>query len=248
MATTPSPEIHRQLFASPTQSTLERTDSDTDIPHAHSTRTPSTASIDFPLLPEITGQAGTPRSHTVSPNFVSSPLNPNGPTHPSLFLGSRTQSRQSMIFNRVASEESQALTSQRSSLTPNRTSMILYRLADEGELHTLSPPNVNRKSVLSNSGESVFTVSYDSKYPSGAHTPHKLVPYPFDPNLHITTPEDDDALHDPSDDTPLYTSSGIALRGLVNVGVLLLVIFGLLCLFIFYPVWHYVVQGNNTVP
>ena len=151
-----------------------------------------------------------------------------------------------MIFNRIASEESQALTSQRSSLTSNRASMILYRLAGEEEQRTLSLPGINRQSVLSNSGDSVFTVSYDSKYPSGAHTPHKLIPFPFDPSLHVDTPEADDALHDPSIDSP-DTSSGIPIRGLVNVGVLVLVILGLLCLFIFYPIWHFVVRGNDIV-
>lgn len=249
---TPSPEIRQQLLASPSvQDGLERTDSDSEIRHTHSSRTPSTISLDFPLH-DVNGQARTPRSHTVNPSFVSSPLNPNVPAHPSgpssLFIRPRTQSRQSMVFNRVASEESQALASQRTSLTPNRTSMILYRLAAEDEQRTLSPPTLKRQSVLSTSGESVFTMSYDSKYPSGSYTPHKLIPYPFDPSLHITTPEDDDALHDPSDDAPLNMSAGIPLRGLVNVGVLILVILALLSLFIFYPIWHYVIQDNNTVP
>ena len=153
-----------------------------------------------------------------------------------------------MIFNRVASEESQALASQPSSLTSNRTSMLLYRLADEDEQPLPSPPLPIRNSLVSNTGDSVFTVSYDSKYPSGAHTPQKLVPYPFDPSLHINTPEDDDALHDPSDTTPLHASSRIAIRGYLNIGVLLLVILALLLLFIFYPIWHYVIQGNGTVP
>ena len=234
----------------PAPDPLERTVSDPDVRQSHSPRTPSSASLDAPLL--LDGQPRTPRSLTVSPNFVSSPLNPNASIHssgpPSLFMGSRAQSRQNMIFNRVASEESQALTSHRASLTSNRASMILYRLAAEGEQRVLSPPGFNRQSVLSNSGESVFTVSYDSKYPSGAHTPHKFVPFPFDPSLHIDTPEDDDALHDPSIDNPLDASSGFAIRGFVNVGVLVLVIVALLCLFIFYPVWHYVVKGNSTIP
>ncbi|KAN0082345.1 hypothetical protein V8E55_008140 [Tylopilus felleus] len=248
MTTPSSPEIHKQPPASlSAQYPLERTDSDPDVHHTHSSRTPSSASVDVPLLPD--GQPRTPRSHTVSPNFVSSPLNPNAFTHspglPSLSVGSRAQSRQNMVFNRIASEESQALTTtQPTSLTSNRASMILYRLAGEEEQRVLTPPGVNRQSVLSNSGDSVFTVSYDSKYPSGAHTPHKLVPYPFDPSLHINTPEDDDALHDPSDNS-VDPSSGIPIRGLVNVGVLVLVILALLCLFIFYPIWHYTVQGNS---
>lgn len=124
--------------------------------------------------------------------------------------------------------------------------MILYRLTDAEDQSTPSPPNPNRQSFLSNSGDSVFTVSYDSKYPSGGHTMRKLIPYPFDPSLHIDTPEDDDALHDPLDNTPLHTLSGIAIRGFVNISVLILVILALLCLFIFYPVWHFVIQGNGT--
>ncbi|KAF8120338.1 hypothetical protein EV363DRAFT_126521 [Boletus edulis] len=248
MATPSSPETHQHPPASESPRApypLERTDSDPDTRHTHSPRTPSSTSLDVPLLPD--GQ----QSHTVSPNFVSSPLNPNAVVHspsgPSLFMGSRAQSRQNMVFNRIASEESQALTSQPSSLTSNRASMILYRLAGEDEQRVLSPPSMNRQSVLSNSGNSIFTVSYDSKYPSGVYTPPKLVPYPFDPTSFINTPEDDDALHDPSDNTPLETS-GIPIRGFVNVGVLVFVISALLCLFIFYPVWHYAVQGNSTVP
>ena len=246
MATTPSSYETYTPSPSP-QYPLERTDSDPDTRQTHSPRTPSSASLDVPLLPD--GQPRTPRSLTVSPNFVSSPLNPNTLVHPSgppMSMSSRSQSRQNMIFNRIASEESQALTSQRSSLTSNRASMILYRLAGEEEQRTLSLPGINRQSVLSNSGDSVFTVSYDSKYPSGAHTPHKLIPFPFDPSLHVDTPEADDALHDPSIDSP-DTSSGIPIRGLVNVGVLVLVILGLLCLFIFYPIWHFVVRGNDIV-
>ncbi|KAF8550754.1 hypothetical protein OG21DRAFT_370954 [Imleria badia] len=249
MAAPSSPETLSPLPASPSSPyPLERTDSDPDARQTHTPRTPSSASVDVALLPD--GQPKTSRSPTVSPNFVSSPLNPNALAQsfgPPLSMGSRSQSKQNMIFNRIATEESQALTSQRSSLVSNRASMILYRLAGEDEQRVLSPPGVNRQSVLSNSGDSVFTVSYDSKYPSGAHTPHKLVPYPFDPSLHIDTPEDDDALHDPSDDTLLETSSGIPIRGLVNVGVLVFVILGLLVLFIFYPVWHFVVRGNNIV-
>ena len=249
MANPWSPETHKQLPAPPSaQYPLERSDSDPDTCHTHSPGAHSSASVDIPLLPD--GQSRIPRSHTVSPNFVSSPLNPRAFAHspgaPSLSNGSRGQSRQNMIFNRVASEESQALTTRRTSLTSNRTSMILYRLAGEDGQRVLSPTGLNRQSILSNSGESVFTVSYDSKYPSGAHTPHKLVPYPFDPSLHINTPEDDDALHDPSDNTPLERSSGIAIRGFINVGVLVLLILALLCLFIFYPVWHYS-QDSSTV-
>ncbi|KAG9309697.1 hypothetical protein JVU11DRAFT_10371 [Chiua virens] len=241
------------LALSPAQFPMDRTDSDQDVHTMHSSRTPSTSSgsVDFPLLPADT-QSRTPRSHTVSPTFVSSPLNPNTPVQqsipPSLFPRSRTQSRQSMLINRVPSEESQALTSHRTSLTPHRASMILYRLAGTEGQSSLSPPSMNRNSLLSNSGDSILTVSYDSKYPSGSHTPNKFIAYPFDPSLHIDTPEDDDALHDPSDNTPVYASRALTMRGFVNIGVLVLVIIALLCLFIFYPIWYFVVEGNDTTP
>ena len=90
-----------------------------------------------------------------------------------------------MMFNRVVSEDSQALASQGTSLTStsNRASMILYRVATEDGQRVLSPPN-------------------------------KLVPFPFDLSLHVTTPEDDDVLHGPSIETSSNSSSSIPIRDL----------------------------------
>jgi beta-glucan synthesis-associated protein KRE6 len=62
------------------------------------------------------------------------------------------------------------------------------------------------------------------------------VGYVYDPAVD-EPPDEVDLLHDPSDkdddSTRLLTK-----RGIMNVGALLLLIGGLLCLFIFYPVWY----------
>ncbi|KIJ05278.1 glycoside hydrolase family 16 protein, partial [Paxillus involutus ATCC 200175] len=156
-----------------------------------------------------------------------------------------------MHFNRIASEESQVLASQvNTSRHAHRGSMVLYRLAnedDQGGLRQPRTPFPNRDSVLSASGDSVFSLSYDSKYPSGPSTQRGLIPYVYDPNLDLGDgPEEDDALHDPSNDTFPQVSSGIAVRGLLNVGLLMLLIGGLLSLFIIYPVLSYVQNRDET--
>ena len=99
---------------------------------------------------------------------------------------SRPASRGSTYFNRIASEDAQALTSQYGSLGGSRGSMVLYRLAtDDNEM--LMPPRslpAARDSVASSSGDSIFSLSSDSKYPSGlAAGRGPFVPYAFDPDL-----------------------------------------------------------------
>jgi len=123
--------------------------------------------------------------------------------------------------------------------------MILYRLAADDERGALTPPRAlpNRDSVFSTSGDSIFSLSYDSKYPSGTSGARgTLVPYVYDPGL--DEPEEDDPLHDPNDDSAL-NSSGFPLRGLINVGVLLILILALLSLFITYPVISYFQDYNS---
>ncbi|EPQ51398.1 hypothetical protein GLOTRDRAFT_133260, partial [Gloeophyllum trabeum ATCC 11539] len=137
---------------------------------------PPSPSVEQPLLPA----ADRPPQRSLSSGaFVSSPLNPNHPASPPPppQPRSRPVSRAgSMLFTRIASEDSQVLTGQRGS-------MLLYRLAsddDNGEL--LPPPRAlaggsNRDSVISSSGDSVFSISSDSKYPSGSLThPRGLIP------------------------------------------------------------------------
>jgi hypothetical protein len=146
-----------------------------------------------------------------------------------------------MSFTRMASEETYALSTPFSSLGPGqRGSMILYRLAsEEGELPT--PPTLpinrhNRDSIMSSSGDSIVSLSSDSKYPQG-YNPQRggLVPYAYDPEIDEKEPPDEvDMLHEPNDRERRQV---FAWRGIVNVGALFLLIGGLLSLFIFYPVW-----------
>jgi beta-glucan synthesis-associated protein KRE6 len=114
--------------------------------------------------------------------------------------------------------------------------MILYKIAGD-ENGVLVPPRISRNSVLSTSGDSIVSLSLnsDSKYPSGI-TNHQggLVPYIYDPADDLNEPlDEEDLLHDPSNKEP---TTGLALRGFLNVGVLVILTGGLLCLFVFYPV------------
>lgn len=214
-------------------------------------QTPTSSTFETPLLRSDSPQfrQHTPTrslSNNANLNFISSPLNPN----PSLSSPSsqgnlriRSQSRQSMHFNRVASEDSQVLASNLTSLPPGqRGSMILYRLAGDNDRGTLTPPRTlpNRDSVLSTSQDSIFSLSYDSKYPSGtSYARGTLVPYVYDPGL--DEPEEDDPLHDPNDDS---APKSFPFRGFINVGVLLIIILALLSLFIIYPVISYFYDRN----
>ncbi|KAG1867668.1 beta-glucan synthesis-associated [Suillus subluteus] len=218
-------------------------------PYMLSSRTPSTSNFETPLLPPDSPQSRhTPThslSHNANLNYISSPLNPNppisSPGSPQTNSRYRSQSRQSMQFNRVASEDSQVLAVPNVASLPSaqRGSMILYRLAAGDNRGPLVPPRPlpNRDSVFTTgSGDSVFSLSYDSKYPSGAWNARgALVPYAYDPSL--DEPDEDDPLNDPNDDA--FKSDVFPLRGILNVSVLFLLILALLSLFIIYPVFSY---------
>lgn len=216
--------------------------------------TPMTSHLDSPLLGSAGTQERAPSRSLSSPNFISSPLNPRGSSAtatavPSPWVqtprtarpGSRTSS---MHLNRMASEETAALGG---SITPfgslaggTRGSMVLYRLVNEDEHGALLPPKMpNRDSTASSSGDSIFSLSSDSKYPSGAaYGQRGLVPYAYDPAVDDKEPPDEeDIMHDPSDMSS--EKSSLALRGFLNVGVLLLLILALIILFVFYPVLSY---------
>lgn len=137
--------------------------------------------------------------------------------------------------------------------------MILYRLASEDDNSVLIPPRstiYQRDSVVSTSDQSIFSLSADSKYPSGLVTSTRgLVPYAYDPETETELGTDeDDLLHEPDnkDKQSLYMWSG---RGWLNVGALLLLIVALLSLFICYPVVSYynlnaynaLVAGNTHI-
>lgn len=134
--------------------------------------------------------------------------------------------------------------------------MILYRLADDKT--ALLPPRFTsaRNSLISNSGDSFLSFKSDSKYPSALlhRTSHGIVPYEYDPTFdQLEPPDDEDQLHDPRSDTYLKADSAtLPWRGILNVGLLILIILGLLTLFIFYPVytWYttlskFAAEANN---
>ncbi|KAI0254483.1 hypothetical protein BJV78DRAFT_920751 [Lactifluus subvellereus] len=171
--------------------------------------------------------ASKPPSRSLSSQFVSSPLNPSplnpnsNPTSPYAFARPRplSTSRGSVYLNRIASEDSQALGSQHAS--SQRASMVLWRLAtadDQGDL--LPPPALSgdhqRNSVLSTmSGESMWSLSTDSKYPSAPPTMRgSLVPYAWDPSLDDDGPDEEDSLHQP--DSVDKRPSILNPRGILN--------------------------------
>jgi beta-glucan synthesis-associated protein KRE6 len=188
---------------------------------------PRNSSSDSPLL--------VPQSpmRSVSGSFVSSPLNPNGPTTHS--FRSRPPSSLS-VYNRMASEDATALSAAQSG---QRGSMILYRLATEDDNGALIPPRSTTyrpDSLVSTSDQSIFSLSSDSKYPAGLPKTRGLVPYAYDPETDFA-PEEDDFLHEPESKT--NSSSLFTARGFLNIGALLLLILALLALFICYPVVNY---------
>jgi len=205
---------------------------------------PTTSTLGAPLLP---GERAPSRSFS-SPNFVS-PLNPRTPASPfssyhnSLSGRPRLQSCGSTTVIRSAPGDSQAL---EGSVPPfsslgsrERESVVLYRLNAEDDEGMLQPPKLayNRESAAFSSGDSILSLSSDSKYPTGVTYggSRRLVPYSYDPATNDREPLNEGDLLHPSDSKG-KPSLTFAWRGFLNVGVLLMLISGLLCLFLFYPV------------
>ena len=120
--------------------------------------------------------------------------------------------------------------------------MILYRLAAVDDMGALHPPRNtwhNRNSIASTSDQSIFSLSSDSKYPSGlfAHS-RGLVPYAYDPDTD-NVPEEDDYLHEPELKDKNEGVGFWSSRGWLNIGALVLLVVALLSLFICYPVVSY---------
>ena len=119
--------------------------------------------------------------------------------------------------------------------------MVLWRLATADDQGDLAPPPAlsgeqQRNSVVSTmSGESMWSLSTDSKYPSAPPTMRgSLVPYAWDPSLDDDGPDEEDSLHQP--DSMDKNHSVLNPRSIMNVGVLVLILAGLLGLFIALPV------------
>ena len=135
---------------------------------------------------------------------------------------------------------------------------MLYRLACDDDNTFLLPPKVPqaRESVASSSGDSIFSLSSDSKYPSGVVRPRTgFVPYAYDPDLDSKDEMDDDESAEKGgfgeDDGG---GCACSTRGVLNLGVLVLLIGALLALFVLYPVLTFirdngkvfVLDGGNT--
>ena len=238
----PAPSLPSQSLAGDRNSTESQTysplypDSPGPIPPSNPTPSSSTprqrahSNGQEPLL--LTSQ---PRSASTS--FTSSPLNPN------TFSNRSRPSSSLSVFNRLASEDAATL----SNTQPGqRGSMILYRLAAIDDMGALLPPRNtwnNRNSMASTSDQSLFSLSSDSKYPSGvfAHS-RGLVPYAYDPDTDNVA-EEDDHLHEPdlkdkNDGVSIWSG-----RGWLNIGALAILILALLSLFICYPVVSYYQQN-----
>lgn len=236
-------------------------------PLTHEVASSSNSPLDFtpatPDLPFGSSSTGTfhPRSQrtTVSSlkSFGSSPLKPPfSTTAPSSFSPSpfnRSGSRTSTYINRIASEESRALAAAHQSLNPSRGSMILYRCADFTTDDVLQPPtpsHLHRNSVLSISGDSIVSLSSDSKYPTRTIASDRgLIAYAYDPSLDelgSATPTEDDFLHVPDEKHPQQLP-GMSLRGVYNVLTLVALLSALLCLFVVYPVIRFYHDNDRNV-
>ncbi|ESK91446.1 hypothetical protein Moror_2670 [Moniliophthora roreri MCA 2997] len=172
--------------------------------------------------------------------FISSPLNPSSPLSQSKSPPDSPYGKVFDSFGRAAvtrrpSEEARALGHRPRSST---SSMILYRLvdtSDDGDLP--SPPRFgdvrsNRSSISSLSGDTVVSVSYDSKYPSGpfGSSVGGIVAYAYDPTL------DTEDLEDEWNKEDLEVGSrGVSRRGLRNVTALSIVILLAIGLFLVVP-------------
>lgn len=118
--------------------------------------------------------------------------------------------------------------------TPSRASMPLYRYAE-------SSPHVFRASLCSASGESIFTIFSDSKYPLSFQTERGLVAYAYNPEVHEKFLfDDEDMMYDPTQQYHhrIQKTQGRGLfnsRGLVNIAALVSMLIAILMLFVGYP-------------
>ncbi|KAH6901573.1 beta-glucan synthesis-associated protein-domain-containing protein [Coprinopsis sp. MPI-PUGE-AT-0042] len=236
---------------------------------------PTVAQEDSRLLASPTSPA------TMSPHEFGarttrlSPLNPTStppPTNnPSSFSRHPHSSSNASMASRPASMNSSTYPfmaaggmGAASPLSPGsqRGSMILYRLAGDPatvrDSTFLQPPKLGagvRDSYASSSGDSIRSFT-DSKYPSGIPTQRGLIPYEYDPAVdELGPPDEEDLLHDPDAKMKRDGRRELPWRGIANVTVLVVLILGLLCLFVFYPVltairdrdWNRIMESNLRI-
>ncbi|KAF9262632.1 hypothetical protein L218DRAFT_395233 [Marasmius fiardii PR-910] len=169
-----------------------------------------------PSFPRISPPDHAPNVLRTS-TVISSPLNPASSDRTNF----NSLSRKSIV-TRFPSEEARALGD---SSTSSRNSMILYHLVDfpssDGSLP--SPPRIHskRESINSLFEDTIVSVSYDSKYPSGSlgASERGLIAYAYDPAL------DDEADDDDWKDSALVERESVSKRGILNVGGLMTLFF-----------------------
>ncbi len=184
---------------------------------------------------ESTSSSGAPTRSGSSKSYTCSPLNPTSMPS-SVTVVPRVRRSRSIDITRVPSEEIRAFSRKPTSLAGSRGgSMILYRLADVTQpMTTIVAPfrmsHAHRESFASSSGDSVISLSPDSKYPIFSATERGMVAYSFDPLVDDMTDDEDDMFGEDKK-TPL-----ISHRRLGNVIALALLLIGILSLLVVYPV------------
>ena len=236
-------------------------------PLAHELASTSNSPLDFPAPDLLASSSASitllPRSQRTTPsslkNFAPSPLKAPVSTAPSSFPPSpfnRSGSRASTQINRIASEEARALAAHHALRSSRGSgSMILYRCADLVNDDVLLPPtpsHLHRNSILSISGDSIVSISSDSKYPTTTIASDRgLIAYAFDPSLDelgSSTPADDDFLHNPDEKHPQqHGLLPISWRGVFNVLTLVALMAALLCLFVVYPVIRFYHDNDRNI-
>ncbi|KAK0495000.1 hypothetical protein EDD18DRAFT_1173411 [Armillaria luteobubalina] len=182
----------------------------------------------LPSLPhseESSLSSDAPTRSVSARSFISSPLNPSN---------IHSTARHSMPIlselRRMPSEDIRAICNP--SNMSLKSSMILYRVADEAPPKRFQP-HPNRNSLLSTSGDSVLSLSSDSKYPSAVHGVRSrgLVAYAFDPLAPdlIVDDDDDKTLNDTKVDR-------LSPRGVANVAALVCLLIAIISLFVVYPI------------
>ncbi|KXN82023.1 hypothetical protein AN958_03296 [Leucoagaricus sp. SymC.cos] len=166
------------------------------------------------------------------------------------------------MIARVPSEEVRAFSQPPGLNAPlSRGSMILYRCADSSSSSSPSsevlvppqPSHLHRSSMYSSSGDSMVTISGDSKYPvASLYSERGLIAYAYDPDLDEKGPPDEeDMMHDPTQRYHHSIRKDIGRRifhsrGLINVTTLVAMVLAILCLFVGYPIIAFYRDNGRT--
>ncbi|KAJ8077461.1 hypothetical protein PM082_001891 [Marasmius tenuissimus] len=190
-------------------------------------RVDSPDSADGIFVPILSTGSSSARNST----YISSPLNPTASPEPPYHKGFNSLGRRSLVA-RLPSEDARALGN---SSPSSRNSMILYHLANTDDGPLPSPPRIHakRESVASESGDSIVSLSADSKYPSGSlgASERGLVAYAYDPEL-------DDGADDDWEYDAIAGKRGeiVSARAIINLGGLVILFLIAMGLFLVFPI------------